>query len=237
MHYTAHSYNSFILPTLSFVWQLEDVPEEVFSEEALSLCSLTRGPGKWRLPSDLFHLYEHYGQARSFKSVKHVSLAAKLRVLTVGGLEVEARARALRDAQTASDFTDRLVKWHNWYQSSYVFTLLRADAKAKDLGIDARAVFRELRSQDAATAKQKLQGTPVSLLLKPHTFNDDCEERLRHKMKRYPSWRHTQASIQAPETRSEADNSQSSGWCVSHLVEWLEHCGSFPACSTLHFSL
>jgi hypothetical protein len=46
LHYTAHCYNSFILPTLSFVWQLEDVPGQVFTEEALSLSSLTQGPGK-----------------------------------------------------------------------------------------------------------------------------------------------------------------------------------------------
>ena len=187
LHYTVHSYNSFILPTLSFVWQLEEVPDEVFAEEALCLCSLTRGPGKWRLSSDLFYLNENYGQARSFKSVKHVSLAAKLRVLTVGGLEVQSRATALRNARVATDFTDRMIKWHKWFESSYLFTLLRADAKAKGLGIDAKAVIRELRSTDATTAEQKFQGALVSRLLQPRAFNEDCDERLRHKMKR---WRH-----------------------------------------------
>ena len=184
LHYAAHCYNSLVLPTLSFIWQLEDVPEQAFHEETAVLCSLTRGPSQWRLPSDLYHLHAHFGQTRSFNSLRHVALAAKLRVLILGDLQVEQRAGALRTAQSATNFLERFVQWNSWYNSSYLFVLQRSDAAAKSMGINADVVYSELKTKDTTTAKHLLQRTLASMLLKVRSFNVDCDERLRHKLKR-----------------------------------------------------
>ena len=120
LHLTAQSYNTFTFSTLSFVWQLEPVPTIVYEQEDAMLRSLTKGPGRWRLSKDLFFLREHYGQTCSFKSIEHVSLAAKLRVFTLGGLRVQERAATLRSDQAETDHLDRIVRWHEWYENLYL---------------------------------------------------------------------------------------------------------------------
>jgi hypothetical protein len=191
MHYAARGYNTFTLPTLSFIWQLEDVPDEVFQAERTALRALTPGPGNWRLPQDLFYLSEHFGQTCSFKSIKHVALAAKLRVLTTGNLRVHELARQLESAVTLTDHLERVVKWNSWYQSSYLRVLLRADALAKAHGVNASVVYRSLSEQvgpreaNARQARNILQKHLLSLLLGAESFNVNCVERIRHKIKRW----------------------------------------------------
>ena len=185
MHYAAHSYNAFTLPTLSFVWQLENVPEYAFQEEDRILRSLTKGPGKWRISSDLYHLHQHFGQARSFKSVEHVALAAKLRLFVLGGLQIQERVFDLRRAQHQTDFLDRVVCWNSWYDSSYPLTLYRANDHAKSHGVDASVVFRVMRLEDPYSARKKLQQVLESQLLSTRSLNVNCDERLRHKTRRW----------------------------------------------------
>ena len=184
-HHAAHSYNAFTLPTLSFVWQLEKVPENILKEEDRILRSLTKGPGKWRLSSDLHHLQQHFGQTRSFKSVGHVALAAKLRLFVVGGQNVQDRVHELRRIQGQTDYLDRAVCWNAWYDSSYPLTLFKANAHAESHGIDATSVFRAPRRDDPASARKKLQQLLESLLLSTRSLNVNCEERLRHKTTRW----------------------------------------------------
>ena len=53
------------------------------------------------------------------------------------------------------------------------------------MAINAEVVYSELKSKDSTTAKHLLQRTLASMLLKVRSFNVDCDERLRHKMKRW----------------------------------------------------
>ena len=58
--YNTSVYQAFLLPILSFVMQLEDVPgnlEEAFSKV---LRLMAPGPGNWATPADLVHLKSSY---------------------------------------------------------------------------------------------------------------------------------------------------------------------------------
>ena len=143
MHYSARVYNTFVLSTLAFVWQLSDIPASVEEAEKDALRSLTPGPGMWRLPEDMFYLKDFFGQTLSFKSVRHVALAAKLRVAVLEDLRVEQRAADLETAMNATDHIDRLSRWWAWYQSSHIFCLARAVKQARSLGVDPYAIHAE----------------------------------------------------------------------------------------------
>ena len=144
MHYTAKVYNTFAFSTLSFVWQLTDVPPNLFEAEKNALRKLTPGPGMWRLPEDLFYLREFFGQTLSFKSIRHVSLASKLRVAVLDGLSVKRRARELQQAFASTPHLDRLAQWHEWYHSSHLLVLDRALLEASALGVDGFKVYQAI---------------------------------------------------------------------------------------------
>ena len=74
------AYNTFILPTLTYIAQLEDPPSETLQAEAQGLKLMIKGPHRWALPPDLWRLKEHFGQARSCRSLRHTAVAAQLRV-------------------------------------------------------------------------------------------------------------------------------------------------------------
>ena len=187
MHYTAKVYNAFAFSTLSFVWQITDVPSTALDAEKIALSKLTPGPGMWRVPADLFYLREFFGQTMSFRSVKHVALAAQLRVAVMEDLSLTRRVSELKQAFADTNHLDRLVQWHSWYSSSHLLVLDRALDAALALGVDPFKIHRELVAQRPHSSRVKLplQKELTSLLLKARSFNSNLEQRLRHKMQRW----------------------------------------------------
>ena len=95
----------------------------------------------------------------SFNSIKHVSLAAKLRVAVLEDLQLQQKVRDLTHAMDTTDHLDRLVRWRDWYHSSHVLTLQRALKEARVMGINAPAVYESIVSQlpPSATAQARRQ--------------------------------------------------------------------------------
>ena len=54
----AQTYNTFVVSVLSFIQQIENVPERALCAEASALRKFAVGPGNWVMSGDLFHLRE-----------------------------------------------------------------------------------------------------------------------------------------------------------------------------------
>ena len=69
LQYAARTYNTFAVPVLSYISQLEQPPSYVFEVEASALRRAASGPAQWATPQDLWYLKDAYGQSCSFHSV------------------------------------------------------------------------------------------------------------------------------------------------------------------------
>ena len=73
-------YQVFVCSVLSFVWQLEKVPDEILQEETRIMRMFTPGPGNLINKNWLFHLKDSLGFQIAYPSIFSTALAAKLRV-------------------------------------------------------------------------------------------------------------------------------------------------------------
>jgi len=193
LHFTARAYNTFVFSVLSFLWQLEEVPEEVFKAEEQVLQQLTPGPGTWRLPSDLFYLKSLFGFPIGFNSVRHVALASKLRLSFFEVTNVAAKAQELQSCITSTNFIDRPGRLSEWYHGSLIYCLFRSGQTAQSLGVNAPLEWRKILSTyvqpitlaDLSRARHKFQSHLTYRLLILPKFNVNVENRVRLKMSRW----------------------------------------------------
>jgi len=81
LFWDARVFNTFAIPILSFVAQLEDPPEWVMQGIETSLRKVAKGPGGWASPKDLWAFKEAFGMQASFQNLEWIALAAKIRVI------------------------------------------------------------------------------------------------------------------------------------------------------------
>ena len=131
------AYNTFALPTLLFIAQLERPPHEALAAERAALRRMLPGPGNWcetRSDTDAFFLKECYGQVKSYGSLDIISKACKLRVTHMHNTTRRKRASASRASITKMFYTldrdmrncDSIAKqiWYQgWFHRSFVRTL------------------------------------------------------------------------------------------------------------------
>ena len=77
------------MSVLSFLMQLEEIPDCLGTMEAAMLRVLAPGPGNWIMPQDLFHLGDAYVNPFTFPSLEKVALAAKLGVIEYEKLDLD----------------------------------------------------------------------------------------------------------------------------------------------------
>jgi hypothetical protein len=105
-------YNTFVVPTLEFVAQLEEMSPAVLDTEACALRKLALGPGSWISLDDLEHL-GLYGIGNGFRMISHTAKAAKLRLLnTLGGTYVRHCKERILSAQ-ADSLRRPFGAWHS----------------------------------------------------------------------------------------------------------------------------
>ena len=193
LHFSARAYNTFVVSVFSFLWQLEDVPQEAFDAEKRAIMTFSPGPGTWRLPTDMFYLKTHFGFPVAFQSMRHVALASKLRVCFLELHDVADKQMQLEHLIKSSSFFDRRVLMSTWYSTSIVTTLFRAKRFADNLGIKASAEWRRLVAdfnhpmslRDMQKARSKLQSRLTYLLITCPSINENMEARVRQKVSRW----------------------------------------------------
>ena len=160
LHFTAVAYNVYVASLLGFLLQLEVLPEEWESAEAVALCRMVPGPAKWALPADLHVLRRHFGMPHEFTDMHDLSRAARFRVFhreatPTGGLAVPAAVRRLNALYADSDFIYRGGVWRQWYLHSYYHNLAASVVELRQLGISISTVEADLGS---AAARPRTRG-------------------------------------------------------------------------------
>ena len=110
-----------ILPTMSFVAQLEPPPPEVLRQTEAMLRKVGYGPGNWCQTADLHHLRRGFGFAVECRSLLTTSRAAMLRVHHWedhhhGGLRTHRRVARTRLLRFRSTHVVRCGRWADWYR-------------------------------------------------------------------------------------------------------------------------
>ena len=113
MYMNAQIYRSLCMSVLSFLGQLEEIPDEVMKLEPWALRQLAPGPGNWIRTTDLFHLRK-YGHPFAFQSFQLTALAAKLRVYH---FEPQLQCKELHSklVQAFASAQIKHAEWDQWY--------------------------------------------------------------------------------------------------------------------------
>ena len=197
LQFAAEAYNTFILPTMTFVAQLERPPPEALQAEDKALFKAAKGPGQWAKKQDLFLLQQSYGLPFRFRSLEHTALAAQVRVAlwedaTSGGLHVRDRAKELRNWMIyRTNHLNRLNRWDDWYTNSGIFTLETTMNHFRRVGLSPTTILHNLSRgtprpwprEVAQHARRATQRTAYQHLLQ--RLGGDALARTVHKIKRW----------------------------------------------------
>ena len=111
---TSLAYAVYILPVISFLLQLDGLPEAWGRAEAAAFRALVPGPGEWCGPEDLRSL-RRFGFPGESPDAREVSLACRFRVAhreaLPDGLQVTTRSRLLRIWMADSVNAVRRARW------------------------------------------------------------------------------------------------------------------------------
>ena len=197
---TATPYSVYVASVISFLIQLDRLPPQWDGVEREALRRLVPGSTQWTDPSDLHNLAV-MGFPRSFVNMRSRRLAAQFRVAHLearssGGLRVQERARALRQALRTTDNLVVAVDWQEWFSRGFLLQLDATVAECAGLGITLRTVEDRVLStaetprvchplprRDADKLRRNFQKT-VQLML-PRRTDAELERRLRHKFDRW----------------------------------------------------
>ena len=197
LQFAAEAYNTFVLPTLTFVAQLEKPPPEALQAEDKALFKAAKGPGQWAKKQDLFLLQQSYGLPFRFRSLEHTALAAQVRVAlwedaVSGGLHVRERATELRNWMIyRSERLNRINRWDDWYKNSGIFTLEASMNHFRRAGLSPTTIIHNLTRgaprpwprEAALHARKATQRTAYQHLLQ--LLGRDALGRTVHKIKRW----------------------------------------------------
>ena len=126
LYWNTRVFNTFCLPVLSYVAQLESPPQWVVLEVEALMRKLVSGPTGWASIKDLQLLDETFGFSASFHNLEWTSKAAQIRVLLCDSgclprTVFLTRVKALsRNISTTGDNSP--LGWGNWY--SQVFSVV-----------------------------------------------------------------------------------------------------------------
>ena len=244
LYYATCAHNLYVSSLPSYIGQLESYLDEFHQEvEEATLRRAAAGPYAWALPQDLFRLKDCYGQAANFRSLRHATLAAKVRVCRFenqahGGLRVRTRARQLRALVATSKRTVRAATWNDWIQNNPLLVLDGALNHCSTLGCTILAVENRTagpRAQrphtppQATRVRQQFQSTLSFMLRKKEPYDE--EHRMRHKPQRWnlmvlPRWAAARALNKLSYLHTRSTASERSG--LVHPLEQVDHRTQVP---------
>ena len=145
--WATRAYSTYIASTLTFLLQLEVLPDSWKDTEASAMRKLFPGPGWWATPQDLQTTRAELHFPAEVPDMHLVSIAAKLRVLhreyaANGGLRVRLQHRAIVNAisYSGNEATIRLGRLGQWMRSSFAHKLVEAEAECEARGVSIESV-------------------------------------------------------------------------------------------------
>ena len=122
LHYSVKVYNTYILPVLSFIAQLEDIPSNFAKMEKKAMAALIPGPNSWIDPDAIKSLHRGYGMPCEARDLVTIASATKLRVAANenkinGGLRMQERRHdiylEIDRARGREEWKMELTAWEN----------------------------------------------------------------------------------------------------------------------------
>jgi hypothetical protein len=137
LFFATQVWNTYIIPILTFVAQLEQPPPGVAEAMHKMLRTAAHGPGNWFRPDDVLRLRRSYGFAGEFKDIQTVAMATRFRTAWQedrgsGGLHAIRRAASIRKMFTDSQQVARCGTWAAWFQSFVLQNLANTLTAAKE---------------------------------------------------------------------------------------------------------
>ena len=146
MQCNAAVYRVFCSSIFAFLWQLEEIPQEVLHLEAWALRRLAPGPGNWIRPVELRHLQDKYSHPFCFPSFINMALSARIRLIEYEPqLNLQHKISTLSSLITSPGVKNN--KWKHWYDQSHVHVLQNAYHKVQLLGINVAGIRSELQRE------------------------------------------------------------------------------------------
>ena len=166
LHFDARVYNTFAMPVLCYIAQLEQPPKWVLDCVRDSLKKVAKGPHNWVRHIDLWTLKEAFGLKASFKNLEWNAIAAQVRVcsfdsacLPQGTLQQDCDQ--IRCAMNNTNESTRFA-WADWYANAFCYTLEGALAK----------ITQDAGGIENLRCNRRVQ--PVALS-KDRTWRKDCQ--------------------------------------------------------------
>jgi hypothetical protein len=190
-------WNTYVVPTLLFVAQLETPPDEVDKALHSMLRRAAYGPGNWFRPADVTQLRRSFGFPGEFRDVVAAAEATRYRTACQesgwsGGLRVGARSARLSHALARSTQLARKSFWAGWFRSfvpaQLAKTLESVNAKCH---VTAAVIEEELAGGEprpwsrclAKRVRRDFQKRVNSLLVDRIFY--DAERRVRENLARF----------------------------------------------------
>ena len=166
LYYASLAYSVYVLPVLSFLVQFKEPTAEVFLAEDRALRAMVPGPYRWCMKEELFALATHYGQARSFPSLKNLGISARCRMMLFenssrGGIHVQEKCSTIQEAvRSSTQALGRQVTWAGWYGGGILSDMLRSRGQLEEMGISIDA----LQNQAAGSRGEEEEESPAARL-------------------------------------------------------------------------
>jgi len=166
-------YNSYLLPTLLFVAQLESVPPRYQDWERGAFKALSKGPKEWANPIVFKSLRSNLHFPVEAKDLATIARVAKARVAmrenrAYGGLHIHSRHEALKahlsDSEAGCCGAFHAKVWQSWYSSSHSATLLRSLEELKKGGVNVPCIVQEMTSSKGTGGAGKIKHLQATLL-------------------------------------------------------------------------
>jgi hypothetical protein len=176
MFWNSIYYNTFVVTTLEFVAQLEDIPEEVKKAEEQAMRRLAPGPGNWVVLQDLENL-DLFGIGKGFRLIECTACASKLRLLS----ELGSRTICRLDEELRMAQSNHLARpFGAWHRKSFVHALHSNAQQLRAEGISIDSI-RGKRKDKSTFHFQKEARLQITI----RQSNFDLENRIRHKIARW----------------------------------------------------
>ena len=207
MQYATVAYNVFAVSVLSYIAQLEEVPQSVLDAERRCLLRMFPGPGTWIDHEDLWYAHESFGLAKSATPIELMARAAKFRVAMMGcrfsggrdsirGIRrqgedtIYSRWSLLNHAMASSDYLQRVGQWQNWYRHCYCKVLIDNVQWLRGKGISLDTVLQDIvptsgsdERKDYEKVKRSIQSSVMRAL--KAVSRPNAVERMRQKTNRW----------------------------------------------------
>ena len=166
-------YRSFIASVLSYVWQLEPLPDHLMDNFQKALVQLAPGPGSWVSRGDLCNLTS-FGFPCEFSDPRWTALAAKLRVVYTVATDCQQRRKEIEVLPLEMGRRP----FPSWHRKCYFSVLAEAVDHCRLRGVTTQQIAKESASNQDALGFQSLAEQMISSKFADPYFQ---ESRIRAK--------------------------------------------------------